>query len=194
MNWIQQITSAITQIFKWWFIVQPWEQSIRVRFGKRVRCFEAGIHTKIPFFDRVYIQNVRKRYSIIQPQTITTTDGKTITVCGSLRYRIDDVLKLYTNLHQPEDTICQEVEAMLTQYIIARELSECQPVKISEHIASGIDMTQYGLCDVEFFITDFAVVRTYRLINGDLRRYIINGRQLETNNHVQSVSTTGIPY
>ena len=184
MNWVQQITSALAHIFKWWFVVQPWELSIRVRCGKHIRKFGPGIHVKLPFFDCAYIQNVRTRNSILQPQTITTTDGKTVTICGTLRYRIEDVLKLYTSLHQPEDTICQEVEAIITQYIIVNALEDCTAYKISQYVADNVDLTKYGLADIEFFITDFAVVRTYRLIGGDMRRYLSNGNQLETTNHV----------
>lgn len=186
MNWVQQITSAIGHVFKWWFVVQPWELSIRVRYGKNIEKFGPGIHIKVPFFDRVYVQNVRTRNSILQPQTVTTTDGKTITLCGTLRYRIEDVLKLHMSLHQPEDTICQEVEAIITQYIIINKLEDCTAFNISEHVADNVDLTRYGLSDIKFFITDFAVVRTYRLINGDMRRYLTNGHQLQTSNHLQN--------
>jgi len=184
MNWVQQITSAVSQVFKWWFVVQPWEQAIRVRFGKHIVPFEAGIHVRIPFFDRVYVQNKRKRFSIIDSQTITTTDNKTITICGSLRYRIVDILKLYMTLHQPTDTICQEVGSMLSKYILQHDLATCKPEKIYKYIDDNVDLTRYGLGDVEFFITDFAVVKTYRLINGDLNRYPSNSGGLETNHHV----------
>ena len=74
---------------------------------------------------------------------------------------------------------------MLTQYIISHELKQCQPTKISQHIAEQIDLTQYGLCDVQFFITDFAVVKTFRLIDGGMSRYMNNYGALETNSHVQ---------
>lgn len=186
MNWVQQITSAIGHIFKWWFVVQPWELSIRVRYGKKIEKFGPGIHIKWPFFDLVYIQNVRTRNSCLQPQTITTIDGKTITLCGTLRYKIEDVLKLHMTLHQPEDTIRQEVEAIITQYIIVNKLIDCTAYNISQYVADNVDLTRYGLADIEFFITDFAFVRTYRLIGGDMQRYLQNGRQIETNSPVQN--------
>lgn len=181
MNWIQHITSAFSQMFKIWFVVQPWEQSLRVRMGKSVVQFGAGVHFKIPFFDKVYIQNTRDRFSCTTVQTVTTTDGKAITFCGNLRYRLGSILKLYTTLHQPEDTILQEVESSLAEFIISHELIECSALALCQHVRDTINLEAYGLEDVRFFLTDFMVVKTYRLITGEMYKYAKNPSRLDTN-------------
>ena len=191
MNWFQQILDALRSLFQWWFIVLPWEQSVRIRMGKRVQQFDGGLHFKIPFLDRVYIQNIRLRISMLTPQTLTTQDGKTITCAGSVRYRIKDIRKLYETLHQAEGTIKQHVEGLLAEYVVNHDLAKCSPKIVSEHVTERLDLSEYGLNDTEFFLTDFAVVRTIRLIGGDMQRWVDG--PIETNYVAQQMMAGNAP-
>lgn len=175
MGWLQQIFDAVRNLFKWWFIVLPWEQSIRVRIGRHVRVFGAGIHFQIPFIDKLYVQNTRMRITPLSPQTLTTLDGRTITCAGSLRFRLFDVLRLYQTLHQAEETIRQHAEGLLADYVIRHNLADCAPSMVADHVTAKLDLSQYGLNDSRLFLTDFAVVKTYRLIGGNLERYARDG-------------------
>lgn len=180
MSWLQQIVDGIRNLVQWWFIVLPWERAVRVRFGRRVQSFDAGIHFRAPFVDRVYVQNVRQRIVALYPQTLTTADGKTITCTGSVRYCIEDLLKLYRTLHQPDATIRQHVEGLLAEFVVTRELHACTPEDISEHVTERMDLAEFGLSKGRFFLTEFAVVKTYRLIGGDMQRWVGSASELNT--------------
>lgn len=182
MNSIKQILDAITSLFTWWFTVLPWEQAVRIRLGSRVRLFEAGFHLKLPFLDRVYVQNTRRRLSCVFEQTISTKDGKAITLAGSFGYRVVDVLKLYNSLHQAEATISLGVAGLITDFIIHRDVAEVVPADLTAHVLSRLNLRPYGLADEEFFLTDFAVVRTYRFMSGNVGHYLGHGptAQLDT--------------
>ncbi|HEX7012571.1 MAG TPA: SPFH domain-containing protein [Steroidobacteraceae bacterium] len=184
MSWFQHIIDVIRGLFQWWFIVLPWEQGVRIRLGKHVKQFGDGVHMQIPFIDRVYIQNTRMRIASLSPQTLTTADGKTITCAGSLRYRVKDVMTLYRTLHQAEETIKLQVEGLLADYIIRHNLPECSPCVVSDHVTAQLDLSRYGLNDTQFFLTDFAVVKTFRLIGGNMERY--NSGPLETTSYVRA--------
>jgi len=188
MNWMSQITEVVRSLFKWWFIVLPWEQAVRIRIGKHTRLFGAGLHLFVPFLDRVYKQNTRTRIASLSPQTLTTLDGKTITCVGSVRYKVLDVLKLYQTLHQPESTVCQEVEGLIADYIVTNTVDKCTPLQVSNHVARVIDLSKYGLGETEFFMTEFAVVRTYRLIGGNMERW--SGHDLSTNEPMQNSTSS----
>ena len=171
MNWLGQLFNKLGQMFNWVFIVVPWEQAIRVRMGKTITMLNAGIHFQIPFIDRVYIQNVRERVTATTSQTLTTRDGVTISLCAALRFEIVDIRPLYTRLHQANQTICQIVEGAFSEYIITNDVEACIPEKIIAFVKAQIDLSEYGLNLTALFLTDFAKVRTYRLIQGDLNRY-----------------------
>lgn len=153
---------------RWFFILQPWEQAIRVRAGKRIKKFTGGIHFKIPYLDYVFSQNQRMRLSPVPSQVLTTLDGKTITLAGSIRYSVADVEPLFTKLHMAEETIAQEAQLILAEYVPTVEFSECEPAHLRELVNQDLDLEKFGLADVEFVLTDYAVVKTYRLITGEM--------------------------
>src|SRR6267142_243142 len=94
LNIIQNILDFFKTLLQWWFIVEPWEQAVRVRFGKNVHLFNGGTHFRVPFFDSVYTQNVRRRMTSIGSQTVTTRDRKLVTIHSTLGFTIVDVLLL----------------------------------------------------------------------------------------------------
>lgn len=189
MSWLQQIFSSFGQLLKWWFVVLPWERAIRVRLGKHVVCFEAGLHFQIPFIDRLYVQNIRRRIAPIHAQTITTKDGRTVTLAGCLSYVISDIVKLYQTLHQAEATIMQHVQGLISEFVVNQNFDECSPQRITEEVDRGLDLGQFGLAQTKFFLTDFAAVRTYRLLNDGLSRYA--GDELDTEG---ARAGTHVPY
>lgn len=147
-----------------WVTVTPWEQAIRVRAGKRVELLGAGVHVKIPLLDIVYLQSVRTRFSTCARQAVTTKDGRTLIVVGNIGYSIGDVLVLYKTLHHAEDTICNLVQSAIAIHVSTSDSSVCTPIEIQKALKSTVDLTNYGLRDVEVLITECVISRTYRLL------------------------------
>lgn len=160
-------------VLTWWFIVEPWEQAVRVRFGKNPRLFTAGVHFRIPYFDALYKQNTRRRVSAIPVQTLTTDDNKTLTLHGSVGYQIDDVMRLQMTLHNAEQAIKQEISGLMSKYVTTHVLADCGPAKVTEYVAKNQRLAMYGLGGVDFFLTGFVSdLPTFRLIQDALQPYI----------------------
>lgn len=156
------------QILSWFVVVTPWEQALRVRGGRHVRFLDAGIYLKIPLFDRVFKQSIRRRLHNIRTQTLTTNDNRVITYSGALGYSVADLKKLYDNLESATDTIETEASAKVAHYISTHKFEECTPSAIEEYVLKNIDLQKYGLAGQEFYTTSCATARTYRLITGDI--------------------------
>jgi hypothetical protein len=172
MNVVQSLLQFLQSLLTWWFVVEAWEQAVRVRLGKNVLLLGPGVHLRIPYFDRFYVQNIRTRMMPISDQTISTLDGKPITLCGSLRYRVADVLKLYQSLHMAEMTIKQEAAGWATKFIVEHNMKDCTPKALQEYVSANISLEKWGIADGVFVLTDFvAGIRTYRLLNGSLGAY-----------------------
>ena len=171
MNIVQQIVDFISQLFRWWFIVLPWEQAVRVRCGKTIAVFGAGIHFQIPFLDMVYLQNTRRRLTTIHAQLVSTLDGKTVVVSGTIGYKIDSILRVHQTLHQAADTVRMGAQMLITEFIVGRKLIECTPAALTSYVRERLDLERYGLCDTEFFLTNFATVKTYRMITGEAQSW-----------------------
>lgn len=171
MNGLDTLFRKLGQVFNWWVTVAPWERAVRVRLGKHVQVLEPGIHLRVPFTDRIYRQSIRLRTADFEGmQTVTTADGKVVSVSGVIKYRIDDILKLYDEVHHAQDTIIDMVMAEVASYFINRKQSECDPKELQETVREAVDLEQFGLGDVRINITDFAFARAIRLLN-EGRRY-----------------------
>lgn len=173
MNIIRDIIDFLKSLLTWWFIVEPWEQAVRVRFGKHVRLFGAGAHIQIPFFDSIYKQNTRRRLCSMGSQALTTQDQQVLTVHSTIGYVIVDVLKLQQGLHDADGTIVQHVTARIAEDIASHKLTECGPAAIAMRVRQKLDLSPYGLNVVEFALTSYtANVQTIRILQDGSAPYV----------------------
>lgn len=161
MNWVKDLISYISSMFKWWVIVLPWQSGIRIRLGKKEKILINGIYLKLPIIDSVFIQNVRFRYAQMPIQTVTTKDGNTITLNGSIGWEITDIRKMYNGINNPEATMTGIAMAEISEYVATHTLLECTPKELEKAIK--LDVTKHGIKTI-MKISSFAVVRTFRLI------------------------------
>lgn len=183
MNMLQQFLSMFGHLLKWYFVVEPWDMAIRVRFGKGLVLFGPGLHFKVPYADVLYCQNVRRRVMGLGNQTTTTRDGAVITVNGSLGFRIADVLKLHQTLHDADGTITLHVSGAVARYVARNDVIDCTPEKITAAVQSVLTLEQYGLADVEFFMNSYVSnIPAIRLINDSIGGVFYGSTSLSTNN------------
>lgn len=180
MNLVQQIGQALSALFQWWVTISPWQQGVRVRFGKQTKLLQPGIYFKLPLFDVVYMQPIRLRSQYVGSQTVTTADGKSVSLASAIQYEIVDLLLLYRTLHNAHDTIDQQVQGALADFIYSRRLSDLKPKDVEQHLGKAMDLSQYGLRVHGFNVTNFSVVRTYRLVSGEMGNFTGYDQRLET--------------
>lgn len=179
---IRELFQQLGRLFTWIIVVAPWEQALRVRCGKHVRLLSSGIYLRIPLFDRVYRQPTRRRITMIRQQTITTTDGKAITLSASVGFSICDLELLYRSLHDPHDTIEAEIAGCISEFVSQRTKADVNMADVIAHLRESIALEKYGLTGAEYNLINFVETRIYRLITGDLPTWH-HGKALETNEH-----------
>lgn len=168
MTWLQQLSEWLARA-SFWYTVRPWEQAIRVRWGKWVATIGPGIHLRMPFIDQIFAQNTRERVLNLPIQTVTTTRDEAITFSVVVRWRISDVRLLYETVHTPDDWIFNIVLAATSEAIYSAA-EGYTPKKIGTAAAAEIakmDTAGRGIEISSVSMIDFAKVRTYRLISGD---------------------------
>lgn len=177
MNQIKDFFEYIFNSIKIWVIVQPWEQGIRVRSGNHIKKLNAGIHFKIPYLDSVYVQETRLRMIQLCLQTLTSKDLKTLTINSSLGYSITNIELLYNTLYHPEGTISNMAMSEISDFIFKNNLSDIDPSSIEQAVLAKLNAENYGLKFEYFRITNFAAVRTYRLIQ-DSQSWVDNSLKM----------------
>lgn len=164
MGEIQRFIQYIFDSLKMWVIIQPWEAGIRVRNGKHIKKLSKGIYFKLPYFDSVYVQEIRLRVRELPMQTLTTKDHKTVTLNSSIGYTISDIEKLYETLYRPEMTLQNIAMSAISEVMFKTRSEDLTPEKIEQAVLEKLAADDYGMNYEYFKITNFAIVRTYRLI------------------------------
>lgn len=171
MQTLSDLMTMFRRAFIWFVVVMPWHQCVRVRLGKHVKLLGPGIHLKIPFADLVFGQCSRRRIKIVPSQTVTTRDGIILTLSGAVGFSVQDVLKLYNTLSHVDDTIESLVSGLVAKYVAANDFSACQPPAIIEYIRTTLCLSDFGLGNQEFYITNFAKTKAMRLITGEIKQW-----------------------
>lgn len=154
---------------QWWVVIAPWERGIRIRGGKNARELPPGFHFKIPFVDRVYVVGVRMRMIADTGQTMRTKDGHAITVNIAIQYAVQDVLKLFSSIANPEVTLALRAQAAVARAIATSDLASLSRDIIEAETKRAIPGESWGLSDLEVRITTMVNARVLRLIQHEYR-------------------------
>lgn len=168
MHWLTTLFQTIGKPFQWWTVVAIWENGIRIRLGKTATMLNPGIHLRIPFLDRVYVQSIRCRTFIDMNQTATTLDGKTITFSLATDFKINDMKQFFNSLSSPESTIGSRAVAVATQFIATNNMSNVTPSTVSKAATIGVLSENWGL-EISCRVTTFCQAKTFRLLSADYR-------------------------
>jgi regulator of protease activity HflC (stomatin/prohibitin superfamily) len=150
-EWISRIFGS----WKFWIVVPPWDQGVRVRLGKNATRLGPGFHLRVPFVDDVTLVNTRLR--IHSTPQVTLQNGSATTakvICALVGYRIDDPLLAMQRFEKPSIAVIGLAQAK----IVAGMSDEENLLSLRDEFAeSGIA--------VEFVrYTDNVAVRTFRLL------------------------------
>ena len=81
-------------LFKFWEVVEPFEEAVVTRLGKYHRSLEGGFHFVIPLaVEQVYTDSVVPVTHDLAPQSLTTADGRSVVVRAVITRSITDIRK-----------------------------------------------------------------------------------------------------
>lgn len=176
-GFFQWLMDCIRQ-FKFFAVVLPWERAIRVRLGNRVQMWEPGWHVRLPFIDSVSLLNTRLRISGAGPQTISTKDGKILTLSMAIGFSIVDPLAAMLRMQNPEVSVAAIASSVASEVVSRTTLAELTPSAIEEHVLEAL-AKEPGYSFEFVRVSDYAFARTFRLLSENpYRQSHIDERQL----------------
>ena len=178
MSALRELFNALSNSLRWWVIVAPWEQAMRVRGGKHARLLTPGVHFRVPFWDRVYVQPTRLRVLSTPAQTLATADGKILSIQLLITFRVTDLLSLYGNLHAPSETLEGFAMGAASEYVEGTHSDDVTPSSLATHVrlSVGSMVEGYGLNDLSAQLASFVYVpKAYRLITGPMESTVWGG-------------------
>lgn len=170
MIWIEQILRVAAKPFQWWITIAPWEQGVRVRLGKRLCELGPGVHLRIPLADRIYVQSTRVRIVSTNNQTVSTMDGKVVTLHLAVRFSIGSVLEVYQSVSDPGVTVLNAVMSWASEHVSTTHSDSLTHRSLESFIDDRARSCEWGLTNLSAKVLGFAFVRTYRLLVHDYER------------------------
>ena len=147
-----------------YFIIEEWNEAVLLRFGKFVKVLKSGIHFKIPFFDSVWETETITQSIDMNPQSITTADGKNIVVKAIIRFSVVDTKTYVTSIMKPHDVLVDTTQGMIREIIENTRWYDLVGIDKQLTTEVGKFMRRWGIKVERVTLTDLAEIPSYRVI------------------------------
>mgnify|MGYP001605619022 FL=1 len=149
-----------------WITVPPWERGVRVRLGKHVKLLRPGVHLVIPFVDVVDTVAVMLQIVNLPNQSLRTLDDKTVAVSAAAAYRVSDAVKLYTEVHNYDESLVNLTMGLIADYVANHSWADCALDAIQRHVSTAVrrEAKRWGIDIDHVYITDLCQHRALRLL------------------------------
>lgn len=147
-----RILNCITQFIPL-CVIEPDEYGVRVRLGEPQMTLLSGVHLKIPFVDTIRRVSSADITEDLLNQTVTTTDGVTITASGQVCFRVMDAeVALFENadyIKRVSSMATIEIARIISQHDSGypQERIEEEVLEYLNSAARGFDIVYFGLTD-----------------------------------------------
>ena len=147
-----------------WTVVNPDESGVHLRCGRVHRVIGEGFHWQYPIIDEIQTIPTSEQAIDLPNQTLTTKDGKTVTVSGTVRYEVVCPEKCLFNVSDYDESL-----QTLSMEVIGIELPLIQHSQSScvlrDRVRDRLENAVYdwGINIIEVGITDNAETFPLRL-------------------------------
>lgn len=170
LAWIGQLATWFGQFFPRWVILNTTEGAVKFVRGSNPVVLAAGIHWYWPAMTELRVWTVARQPVDLPTQTITTADGKSVGVGGSLTFRIVDLLPLLAHSFDPDKTIRVKAASVIHHVCSRMTWDELQAARHSGalnralRVAMCKKLKPLGVRVIEAPLTDFASARVLKVI------------------------------
>ena len=149
-------------------VIDCYERGIVLRLGKPVRDLGPGLHFIIPIVERVESETVVRQTSYLDVQSLTSADGKPVTLCAIIVYRIADLRRYLLEIDDGETDLQNIVYGLINDHAEATHWKEIRGTKFNRLLFSDCKRSADDYCGVELISikwADKATARNLRLWN-----------------------------
>lgn len=161
---LEFILNFIKEVLPCW-IIDQYEGGVKLRFGKYVRTLGPGFYFKIPFLEKIIEDMVITTTMGTPSQTLTTKDGKTVSVKGVIKYSISDIKLFLLEVTDRFSAMSDVTQSVVKEQIEARTWQECMDIDLDNTIEKKVrlNVKKWGINIEDFTLVDKTITRSYRL-------------------------------
>jgi regulator of protease activity HflC (stomatin/prohibitin superfamily) len=150
-----------------WIVLHEDHAGFVRRLGKTHRDLKHGWNLLIPFIDEPFVESTRLGVFQLDPQSLTTRDGKTVSIRLSVQLWVDNVQRYYLHADAPKENIQDLVSGLLGAVVHKLDLSDVlrcsfRP-KVEREAAAAA--CAWGLRIESVAVVDCVPARTIRLLS-----------------------------
>jgi hypothetical protein len=167
-----RIFDFIADAWEWlipWVVIDAYEMGVVLRWGKFSRVVSPGLSFVWPLgIEDVKYETVVRQTVYLDPQSLTTSDGKSITVAGIIVFEISDIRKYLLDIDDGEDDMSNMVYGIISDCVEDTEWKDITSPAFNGRVYAKASLECNKYCGV-FVIgikwSDKATARNIRLWN-----------------------------
>ena len=165
LNRLIDLIISFIDLFKFWEVVDDYEEAIVLRLGRWHRNLGPGFHFKIPMgCERVLSDTVTYAKLKLDPQSLTTKDGKSVVISAVVGYTTKNIKKLLLKVENANDVLEDATYGFVTRYVLDHTWEELVTIQALEELTAMIRQRAFNwgieVHDVTF--KDETLSRSYR--------------------------------
>lgn len=176
LGWLGRLIEWFGQWIPRWIIVRSTHAGVKWVRGSKVVTIEPGIHFYWPVTTEVLVYPTARQAANLRPQTLVTTDDRTILVSGLLVYEVRDIDKLIAQTFDPDDTVEEIALGVINGVCCKKSWQEIRDDHESGKLdremlhRSRLALAPYGVYVLRATLTDLAPARVIKLAGDTIAR------------------------
>ena len=148
-------------------IVEQWNGSVQLRFGKFIKVLYPGIHFKIPFFDSVIETPVITQSVNLPSQTLTTLDDESIVLKSIIRYKVSNIQTYLLSVMHANDVLIDTTQGIIRDVVERTTWNDL--VDVNETITNEVKeyVVRWGIEVEAVTITDLGILKSFRIFGDE---------------------------
>lgn len=164
-DWISQVLEKFWEYIKFWQIVESFEKGVLCRWGIAIKELEPGFHWKYPCADYVYTTIVTPDTINIKPITLTTADGKTISIGAVVEFDIVDIWKYLIDTNEARSNMRDVCLGVISDDVEDRDWEEIKKKTTRNAVQKKLSKAceQMGIRVINFYFTAKSITKSFSL-------------------------------
>lgn len=149
-------------------VIDEYDRAVVLRLGKRNRVLGPGFHWVLPLgLEEVLSMNVVPKVIRLHPQTLDTSDGKTVTITLVVTMDISDIAKALLEVEDVDDAVVDAITGLASSFISETYYADLVSPEFSEELteAANNQIAKYGVRILKTQMADAATFANIRLIH-----------------------------
>lgn len=155
------------ELFRFWTVVDPYEEALVLRLGKLHRHLYCGWHLIIPMgVERVLAEHIVPAVRVLENESATTSDGKSIAFRAVATYRVSDIEKLLLKVEDGNHAVVDACAGEVARVLRESTWAEISQPEILDKVTAAARKRgfRFGVEIMSIQFTALTLCRTIRLM------------------------------